>query len=464
MPRHSKQYSASHVKRTSRQVNERMIGTHVERRPNVRSAPVNRRNTRYVETVARRARIRRFITVAVAVVIVLAVAIGAGFLAFRGTVGGELALKDSNASEALVAVRSDKPSFVLLTAELGSVAAPLDNGGPDVILLARLDAQNRTLALINVPPSLQITLDNRSDSVSSLANSGDAALIKAVSAFAKVDISHFVKIGEGGVAGIVNALGGVEVDVKQAIDDPHAGFLFIPQGKQVLNGDQAVTYLRATNIEFGKEDQLANQSRFATLVIEKLFSKEGNFATRLESVDSFFQTDYSLADIEGINSWLGGVSAGDITCANVPGYFTVATNVNGGSDDRYIASASDMTTLLDDLDNGRAPSVGSLDDVNLVSPSGFIVDVENGTTVTGAASSTSDLLKEKGFNIGSVGNAEQPVYEETLVIYKDGDEGLARAKTVIDALGVGRAVEKSAYYTFEHDILLIIGADNKPVS
>ena len=100
----------------------------------------------------------------------------------------------------------------------------------------------------------------------------------------------------------------------------------------------------------------------------------------------------------------------------------------------------------------------------MVSPSGFVVDVQNGTTIEGAASTAADTLKSKGFSVGDVGNAEQPVFDETLVVYKDGDEGLARAKTVIDAYGVGRAVEKSSYYNFEHDILLIIGADNKPVA
>ena len=400
----------------------------------------------------------------VAVVIVLAVAVGAGFLAFRGTVGGQLALKNSDAGGALVPVRTAEPSYVVISAELGAVAAPLDNGGPDVILLARLDAANRKLALVNVPPELQITSDNRSNSLASIAQSGDAALINAIATFAKIDISHFVKIDEGGVAGIVDELGGIEVDVKQAIDDPHAGSIFIPEGTQVLGGEQAVTYLRATNIEFGMEDRLANQLKFATLVIEKLFSGQGNFATRLEKVDSYFQTDYSLGDIESIDSWLGGVSSNDITCANVPGYFAAATNAGGDGDQRYIGSAADMATLLGDLEDGREPTVGSVKDVDLVSPKDFTIDVQNGTTVEGAASSAAEALRSKGFNVGDVGNAEQPVFDETLVVYKDGAEGLSRAKTVIDALGVGRAVEKSSYYSFTNDVLLIIGADNKPVS
>ena len=41
----------------------------------------------------------------------------------RGSVGSEMSLKDSDAHDALVEVRSDEPYYALVTAELGAVAA-----------------------------------------------------------------------------------------------------------------------------------------------------------------------------------------------------------------------------------------------------------------------------------------------------------------------------------------------------
>ena len=38
------------------------------------------------------------------------------------------------------------------------------------------------------------------------------------------------------------------------------------------------------------------------------------------------------------------------------------------------------------------------------------------------------------------------------------------AHAVIEALGVGRAVDGSAYYTFDTDILLILGSDYLPMT
>jgi len=42
--------------------------------------------------------------------------------------------------------------------------------------------------------------------------------------------------------------------------------------------------------------------------------------------------------------------------------------------------------------------------------------------------------------------------------------GEARANKVIASLGMGRAVEGDMYYSFNADVLLIIGYDYKPVS
>ena len=82
-----------------------------------------------------------------------------------------------------------------------------------------------------------------------------------------------------------------------------------------------------------------------------------------------------------------------------------------------------------------------------------------GPEVTGAAA---EVLKAAGFDVGEVGNAEQQVYSETLVVYKD--NGIQQAQAVIDAIGIGRAVYASYYYEFEADVLVIIGSDYMPTS
>lgn len=490
-----------HLRRNKQNVRESMVGSHVPRggqaprhgaqqgtptyaqaRKNVRSArragayaPVeviaddslSRRpstsNRAYIDGIRRRARIRRILTGVVAVVFVVGVALVAGAFAFRGAVGSDMALRDSDANEALVAARADGPSYTLIATELGEVASPLEKEGPDSLLLCRVDPQSQSLAIIAMPPSLQVTSENQSVRIAETALSGDAALIQAVEKFAKVDVSHYVKVDEAGLQSIVDTLGGVDVEIEQVIDDPHAGDLYFPVGEYTLNGVSVLPYLRATNLKLGIQDQLSHQLTFASLLIEKLFCSEGAFAPRLESIDTFFQTDYSLGDIEGIASWLSDKGADAIKRTALPGYLASATNVSDEGPERFIGSSDDMAAIIAALDSGSEPAATSLDEVNAVDPGSFTVEVQNGTVIAGAAGATAESLTSLGFDVGEVGNADQPIYDETLVVYKDGDEGLARAKTVINALGIGRAVVDT-YYTFDADVLLIIGADYKPMA
>ena len=52
---------------------------------------------------------------------------------------------------------------------------------------------------------------------------------------------------------------------------------------------------------------------------------------------------------------------------------------------------------------------------------------------------------------------------ETLVIYNASDTEPA-AQTVLNAMGVGRLVQNSGSYTFNTDVLVILGKDWKPAA
>ena len=459
-------YTTKHAKRTSRRVNESTLGTHVPQRTRPSQSRHAQQN-RYTQAIVRRARAKRIAIIVVIAAVIVGLAIAAGMFVFRNVVGGELSLKDSNAKDALVSVKSGEPYYVLVTAELGAVAEPLETAGPDVMLLARVDQKNKKLSLVNIPSSLQLASDNKSESVASIAQTGDAELIKALSTFMKIDISHIVKVKSvDDLGNLIEALGGVSVDVAQAIDDPHAGYICLPAGEQKLDKEKALVFLRAKNITYGSEDQLVNELKFGKEAIADVFSTSaGGIGPRVEAIGPYIQTDLALGDLETLYSWLGGVNADDISTAILPGYFTAVTNVTGFDNDRYVSTASEVASFIKELEDNVDMDAENVRSGDLASPSSFTVSVQNGTSIDGAASSAADVLKSAGFKVGDVGNAEQPVYDETLVVYKGSDsEGPARARAVIDAMKAGRAVNGDAYYTFDSDILLIIGADNKPVS
>ena len=561
MANHGKHYSSNRSRRTARKVQNATVGTHVRRdaidnrssssvqgasyvdgRYGARasqnqvetlipitesgedSSAYRRRGQqdRYLETVRKRARRRRILTFLIVAIIVIGLAVGAGFLAFRGVIGSHMALTNSDARDALSAPAESEARYTLFSVELGATAVSLEQSGPDMIVLLREDREKGSSQLIAIPAALKVTVDNDTRRLADMAAEGDASLIKAVETYTKYDINHFVKVDEEGIVAAVDALGGIEVTFDQILDDPNAGDVYYPIGTYTLNGHGALTYLRANNIRYGKTEQLTNQVNFLKLFIGQLMAYEKGFASGIEAIDSYFQTDLSLGELEEFASWLDEVGLATMSCHVVPGYFTALTDVVGDYGELYVSKSGEFSQMLEEIVGSDSEEGNSAERVNVEHDS-FTVEVRNGTDLAGAASATSEMLQEQGFDVLRVGNTSQQVYDETLVIYRTADTpnprtanegvegaqlqfelneqaqdgeyedpyaqdeqvyedspegtssqnlneeqqrtlGQARANEVIEAIGVGRTIEGDMYYAFDADVLLIIGYDYKPVT
>ena len=72
---------------------------------------------------------------------------------------------------------------------------------------------------------------------------GPALLVKTVEQATGLHIDHYAEIGFLGIVTVVDAIGGVELDVPESIKDPKAA-LDIKAGPQVLDGATALGYVR----------------------------------------------------------------------------------------------------------------------------------------------------------------------------------------------------------------------------
>ncbi len=86
-----------------------------------------------------------------------------------------------------------------------------------------------------------------------------------------------------------------------------------------------------------------------------------------------------------------------------------------------------------------------------------VVSVRNGSGTSGLAAQAASLLKAQGYRVNGVGNADQFVYDETLVIYKS--NARLAAQSVAKALPVGRLVASRGMYAFQTPVLVIVGKD-----
>ena len=360
---------------------------------------------------------------------------------------------------ALVAPKESGTFFTVVAADLDPEGVANATAGPDAICLVRVDTQTRAATIVSIPANTQVTLKdgNMHQLREAATQEGDAALVRAVSGLMGVDISHYVKVDAAGIVRLVDSLGGVEVDVAEEVDDPTAGDVYVPAGVQNLDGAAALTLARASNFTDGAEVQAENQRKLLTQVSLRMLGNDTlGFLMGLDGMGDTFQTDMAVADAVALSDALRTMSADSVFGAMLPGYDLIKNDVM-----YYATSSDEIAAMMELVQAGENPvSQGS---VETVDPSSFTITVRNGSGVTGSAAQIAEVLQGKGFKVTETGNTDSFAYNETLVVYKD-DAFLPAAQTVVSALEAGRTVAGGDFYTFETDVLVILGQDWKPIA
>lgn len=100
---------------------------------------------------------------------------------------------------------------------------------------------------------------------------GPKLLVRTVEEATGLHIDHYAEIGLGGFVGVVDAIGGVEMCVKDDIKDPKAG-LDLKAGCQTLDGGQALGYVRTRAFARADLERVENQRQFFAALMKKAAS------------------------------------------------------------------------------------------------------------------------------------------------------------------------------------------------
>ena len=152
-----------------------------------------------------------------------------------------------------------------------------DNERSDVMMLVRVDLSKRLITLVSIPRDTPYRLDDGSlVKINELYNMGGAAAsIKAVSELTGLPISHYVEVRFSDLQQIVDALGGVTVDVPMDLEymDALTGeWVVVPAGRQTLDGQQAQIFARARHEyanAYGQDAGRQNSVRTLAVAIMK---------------------------------------------------------------------------------------------------------------------------------------------------------------------------------------------------
>jgi LCP family protein required for cell wall assembly len=140
----------------------------------------------------------------------------------------------------------------------------------DTMMLLHIPEGDGQTTLLSLPRDSYLQIPGRGYNKlnAAFAFGGAKLLVRTVEGATGIRIDHYAEIGLGGFVGMVDAVGGVDLCVKQPIRDPKAG-LNLKSGCQELNGGQALGYVRTRASARADLDRVKRQRQFFSALIKK---------------------------------------------------------------------------------------------------------------------------------------------------------------------------------------------------
>ncbi len=398
---------------------------------------------------------------------------------------------DSSLLDALMPVDTPEDPFYVLLLGTDSSLERVKSGEfgdafrSDSMMLARIDPKNKKVSLLSIPRDTKVDLGEYGEQKINAAHAfgGPTLAVKTVSELTGVPISHYAEIDFDGFASVVDALGGIDVNVPMQIDDDMAGG-HVDSGQQTLNGQQALIMCRSRHNydDYGSGDtyRAANQRLVLSAIAQKLLASDPlSMANTVSKLTESVLTDMDVSQIVNIAQCMRGLdSTKDIYTATAP----TQSKLIGGVWYEILDEQA-LKAMIKRMDQGLPPTeedevdavtgivVASTGDeegaaakafnkVNYNITKNATINVRNGNGAEGLGSQVKDVLTSMGYLGGNinVANANSTDFDETLIVFKDPGQA-DEAKMIADALGCGRPVRDMDTYLFDSDYLIVIGKD-----
>jgi len=351
-----------------------------------------------------------------------------------------------------------EPINVLL---LGSDKRP-DEGDPgrsDSLILVRMDPDRDFISLLSFPRDLRVEIPGVGiDKINAAYSYGGPKLaLETIKRLTGQPINEFVNIDFQGFVRLVDAVGGVYLDVDRRYFNDNSGpgpsydMIDLQPGYQRLDGNDALDYARYrhTDSDFAR---IARQQQFLSEV--KRQTKQFGSLLRLPSFGRIFRDNIQMSirsrrRLLEILELALTVDKARIARYRVQGVETMRNGVS------YVeASPGEIAQVVD---SWRNPEFLESAPAKRIDPASVRVVVLNGNGRVLAAEAAAAALAGKGFAARSGGNADSFSHATSSVLYAPGKREEARA--VQRLLGPSAEIGPDEAPTRGVDVTVVVGAD-----
>jgi LCP family protein required for cell wall assembly len=227
----------------------------------------------------------------------------------------------------------------------------------DTMIVASLDPVGKTVSMVSLPRDMvSVPLGNGDDfgpklnSLMSYADrnpktfpqGGIRALEDAAGALLGIPIHYYARIDFIGFIAMVDAVGGVDIDVKRSIDAKHYDGYGLPttgfhlaKGRQHLTGAEALAYARIRKGAGETDFTRAARQQDVIVALRRSVTVGGSLfwqlPTLLDAVANTIRTDVPTSQLPELAAIVDEVGAGDITQVVIGHPLVAAANTKYGS-------------------------------------------------------------------------------------------------------------------------------------
>jgi LCP family protein required for cell wall assembly len=346
----------------------------------------------------------------------------------------------------------------------------------DTMILATIDPQSKTAAMLSIPRDLWVAIPGYSENRINVAHflgdrdnypgGGPALAKKTVQYTLGVPVHYYVRINFEGFERAIDAIGGITIDVKEAIHDtkyPDSSYGYmtvdIPAGVQRMDGKTALQYARARHGS-SDFDRARRQQEVLKAIRDKVLSLNiplTRIPEILKLVGDSVQTDLSLNEMYALAK-VGRELTGDIQSAVIDENMTTPQTTPDGAS-VLIPNRTKIRDLVNALFGGPAPTASpALSEKEQVAQEAAKVDVQNGTLTPGLALRTTEYLKSLGYNVVSYSNADRSDYALTVIVDYSGKAATVNALATLFSVSAENIRQNTGLQS-DVDVRVILGRE-----
>lgn len=362
----------------------------------------------------------------------------------------------------------------------------------DTMLITSLNRKEKKAAMISIPRDLLVDTNRfgkqKINGLNALVEAeepgaGANFVRRIVEEITAANIDHYVRLDFSAFEKIIDAAGGLDIDVPRTFTDPLFPRISDPAqtttvtfsaGIQHMDGRTALIYARSRHGNNGEGNDFARSRRQQQIMMaakKKILSagtlfNPGAIKNILETLAADIKTDLSAWDILGLAKLYKEL---DISPENIATH--VLTNGPDGPlyadyyNNQYVllpkkSDWSDIRAIASDPYNTAARDYAG----EYKNPSGVTLAVLNGSDVAGLASGVAMSLNDFGYRVAAVGSAPEKNFEKNVIYNLAGEDKKAALIDIRKILNANLApavpewVSAAIPLGTKPDFVIIVGA------